>query len=330
MTQEHSSSADKHKEHVRVLRVFKYAIQHIWRDKVSFFSTLAVMTLMLIICNIIISFSYIGGDLVEYAQKKADFYFEIKDDVNEFQIDAFIQSLKEQPGVAEVHYISKDDALDRFNETFPESGLMSFLHRYDEPNPLPASIGIQTTSLEFQESIVAFLNQPTWNHLFLEQTFSNNTQLTRNKKLLEFSGFLQILGVVVLIVCVSIAILTVFSAVTANLRRRAKEIEIMYLVGANNLTIRLPYIIEGILLAVSAVFIASIFQFIFVSEVFSRAMSTFLDQEIFLVVAGTIELLSSNIVLFVFFEAALLIILAALSSHTAINHYFKKVSVYSV
>lgn len=307
-------------------RLFGYARRSIARDKITFLATGLVLIIMVFVCNIIFSLHFITDNILAYVHQKADFYVEVQDDADNFYIQSLLSDLKQHEGVTEISYISKDDALLQFQETFPDSGLMSFLNRYNEPNPLPASIGIATDNLAYQASILTFLQDAKFEKVVDPQSIAFQSEQTeRNAKILSFSGFITRTGWILIIVFTISAFLIVFNTISANLRHRSQEIEIMYLVGAKHSSIRLPFVIEGVILSLASVLLANFLLLFFLSNIYDRGLTLFQNQELNRVVFNSIRFISSNFAIFVTVELLLVLGFAIAISYSAIYRYFRRV-----
>lgn len=310
----------------RFKRLFTYARRNISRDKMSFMTTGLVLVLMIFVCNIILSLHHISNNVLAYAHEKADFYVEIRDDADSFYIQSLLADLKNLDGVSALNYISKDEALLKFHKTFPDSGLMSFLNRYSEPNPLPASIGIVTDNLEYQASIIAFLKDNKYQNVVNQESVAfHSEQSERNEKIIQFTTFIRRIGIILIAVFLSVAFLIVFNTISANLRHRAQEIEIMYLVGAKHSSIRLPFVLEAMIVSMLAVLAANLLLLGFLSGIYDRGLILFQNQELNHIIFSSIRDISSHFMLLVVLELLIILAFAVLISYVAIHRYFQRV-----
>lgn len=162
------------------------------------------------------------------------------DDATEEQIEEVSDFIKNNENIASFDYISKEDALKEQMGYLGEYG--ELLESYTgENNPLPASFrckvkdltGIQTTSDQLaQLAAVELLSTPT-----------------------ELAGVLITIknaayygGIAVLAILVFVSIVVISNTIRLTVFARRKEINIMKFVGATNGFIRLPFIVEGIII----------------------------------------------------------------------------------
>lgn len=311
----------------KIGRLVTYSVQNVRRGRASFFSTLVIVVAMLFVCNIVFSLYLIGQDLLIYLHKKADLYVEIVDSVDDFTIQAFISDLEDLDGVNEVIYISKSDALEQFQVSFPESELMSFLTRYNEPNPLPASIGVVTDDLVFQKDVFAFLRQKKYEGLIDFNSVSSQTeQVRRNANFLQFTNFLRVTSAVLIGIFLVSTLLIVYNTVLSNLRRRKDEIEIMSLVGARKSMIEGPFFLEGAIMMFVAVFCANLMLYFFLGRLQSAGILLFENIQVNDYFFSSILFIEQNMSSFFLAELLVMLILGYFTCKIAMYRYFNKVA----
>ena len=162
----------------------------------------------------------------------------------------------------EVHYISKDEALQKLREDLAEhEDILAGLPE----NPLPSSLEIKVFETDYLEEIANLLGQ----YKGIEEV-NYGGELT--KSLMLIFNFIRKAGLGIISVLLTISILIMFSVIKISVHSREQEIEIMALVGATNWFIRWPFIIEGFLKGLLSSFISFI--------VLSRAYQYFINQVI--------------------------------------------------
>ncbi len=164
------------------------------------------------------------------------------DDTTKAQAEDLMAQIKTQPGVSDVTYRSKDDALQIMKERWGESGyLLDSLGK----NPLPASILISVDSLENAGKIAAYAGN-------LDGIDDVQYYQETVEKLTKITNFLQIGALIIMGFLVIVSVVVVSNTVKLTVFARAKEITIMKYVGATNWFIRGPFLAEGIIIGVLA------------------------------------------------------------------------------
>jgi cell division transport system permease protein len=147
--------------------------------------------------------------------------------------DALLARVQAMSGVASARYVSKAEALASLRQTL---GREAAVADQLSANPLPASLEI-TPAEGVRDLMTALAGLPE-----AEEVAGGTEWVDR---LAHWRRLLQVLSVGVGGVLAVAAVLTVTTATTLVLHTRRHEIEIMRLVGAPELTIRLPLILQG-------------------------------------------------------------------------------------
>jgi cell division transport system permease protein len=215
----------------------KRAWQGFWRNAVMSFAATATMVLMLLLLAgfWIVQTGLLAG--LEFTEQKVEVvaYFELT--TTDSQVDDVIAGMRAMPEVAEVTYVTRDEALVRFQESMAAQGRED-LTRYLDSNPLYASLEVKLRDPSDVRVVGDALRDVSVirNVLNIEDLVERVTTIT---SVLRTAGtvLLLIVGIIVLFIIVN----TIRLAVVA----RAEEIEIMRLVGASDAFIRWPFVFEG-------------------------------------------------------------------------------------
>jgi cell division transport system permease protein len=139
--------------------------------------------------------------------------------------------------VAEVTYISRDQALDRFRESMDAQGRED-LTRYLDANPLYASVEVKLADPSAIRVVGdALREEPTIRNVINIEDLVD--------RVLTVTNILRTAGTVVLVIVGVIALFIIINTIRLAVVARAEEIEIMRLVGASDAFIRWPFVFEG-------------------------------------------------------------------------------------
>ena len=157
------------------------------------------------------------------------------------EVSALIERVNAIPGVASVRYVSKADALGTLKQVLGKDASVA-----DQlsANPLPASLEVTPSGAgatpDGARSLIARLAAlPD-----ADEVGGGTDWIAR---LAQGERLLQIIGLSVGSVLALAAILTVTTATTLVLHVRREELEIMRLVGAPELVVRLPLLLQGMM-----------------------------------------------------------------------------------
>ncbi|MBA2720257.1 MAG: ABC transporter permease [Chloroflexi bacterium] len=213
------------------------AWQGFWRNALMSIAATATMVLMLVL---LAGFWIIQTGLLsalDFTESKVEVVANIKLDAAPAAITELQTRLEAMPEVAGVSFVTREEALARFQQSMREQGRED-LTKYLDSNPLTASYEVKLIDPSYATPIADRLREEpaVRNVLDTKDTAQNVKAVT---DILRTAGtvILLVIGVIVLFIIVN----TIRLAVVA----RAEEIEIMRLVGASDAFIRWPFVFEG-------------------------------------------------------------------------------------
>ena len=160
--------------------------------------------------------------------------------ISEETTTAVREAIAALPQTRKVTYISKDEALSMLKENLQNQG--GILDNLDE-NPLPPSLEIQLKEEHANpQSISAFVEEVKKVDSVSEVDYGQDW-------LKKFSAFISMIKLVGTGVGGFLLLATIFiisNTIKLTIYSRRDEIEIMKLVGATNLSIQIPFFLEGI------------------------------------------------------------------------------------
>lgn len=218
-----------------------------------------IMTITLIILSVLSLLFVITSSSVHTIQERVDISAYFKNGLAESQIFVVRDQLKQDQRIAEVRYVSADEALAQFKETHKNDELISDAVKELNENPLPATLQIKAKNLEDYPAIADTLNSDKYKSSIEKVNFEDNRVLiSRLNNLLKF---IITFGIILIAVFSSIAVLVIFNTITLTIYNRREEVEIMRLVGATNWYIRGPFIVEALIYSLLATIITSALLF---------------------------------------------------------------------
>ncbi len=162
----------------------------------------------------------------------------LREDIRQVDLDAAMETLQTLPGVEEVRYLSKAEALDRASQIREIAEVSTDL----EVNPFPASLEIrflpEGRTAETVEAVAAAAGRlPT-----VEDVRYGQEWMDRLFSLRRIGG---VTALVLGVAFAAVATLIIGTAVRIAVFARREEIFIMRLVGARDGLIWLPFLLEG-------------------------------------------------------------------------------------
>ncbi|MGH7631553.1 MAG: cell division protein FtsX [Gemmatimonadales bacterium] len=145
------------------------------------------------------------------------------------------------PEVQDVEYVSEDQALERARKELVE---FRDAYRDLQVNPLPASMEIRLKDGYRNAVAVESVAERLRGFTFVDDVRYGRDWVQRLDRLRNLTG---IVGLVVGLAFASVAVVIIGVTIRLTILQRAREINIMRLVGATNSFIRGPFLLEGAL-----------------------------------------------------------------------------------
>ena len=231
----------------RLFYNIKQALQQIVRYKTTTIASIFAITAMMLILGLFFTLAVNVNLFTEMIKRDYDTVeVFLKDDVSESEAKEIMNKITGIPGVSEVSYRTKAEALDIMRDRWGNSG---YLLDSLGGNPLPNSILVTVTSLDAADEVNSEASK-------VEGVESTKYYKETVDRLTKVTGFLELGSLVIMAFLVIISIVVVSNMIKLTVFARAREISIMKYVGATNWFIRGPFLIEGIITGVISALIS--------------------------------------------------------------------------
>lgn len=176
---------------------------------------------------------------VDMVEERVEVVAYLREDARAVDVEAGVQTLRTLPGVEDVRFVSKDEALQRALTELPEIAEVS---SDLEVNPFPASLEVRFLPGSRTEEVVQSVAEAAMEMPAVEDVRYGQEWLERLFSLRRMGAITAIIlgGAFALVAALIIA-----TAIRIAVFARKDEIYIMRLVGATNGFIRLPFLLEG-------------------------------------------------------------------------------------
>lgn len=295
-------------------RIIKSGLLNFWRNGWLSTATVLIMTIALITWTSIFLLNVVLTSVLDVLAEKVDVSVYFNLDAKEPDILALKSKLESLKEVANVEYVSTDQALEIFkNRHAGDNVLLKSIQELDN-NPLEASLNILAKNSAQYATIASFLNQDQFSKIISKINYTENKvvidRLNNIIRVLRESGFVAGL------ILAFIAFLVAFNTVRLAIYSSREEITVMKLVGASNWFVRGPFIVEGVLHGM----IASAFSFMVIIPGIG-----FLGPKLFnfLPEVNLMNYIGNNFWSLLLFQTLGGIVLGVFSSWVAIRKYLK-------
>jgi cell division transport system permease protein len=244
----------------------KRAWQGFWRNALMSIAATATMVLMLVLLS---GFWIIQTGLLsalDFTEQKVEVTANLQLDATQADIDGLEGRIKAMPQVTTVTFVSKEEALARFQQSMKDQGRED-LTRYIDENPFSASFEVKLVDPGQSQTVAdALRDDPAVRNVLDTKDTAKNVKTV--------TDIMRTAGTVILIVIAVIVLFIIVNTIRLAVFARAEEIEIMRLVGASDAFIRWPFVFEGALVGLlgAAITLAGLY---FLSEPISAFMVDF-------------------------------------------------------
>ena len=208
----------------------KETYKSIRRNGFMSFASISTVAVSLLVLGMFLLIFLNTNNLAQYLESQVQVSVYMQDNASAEELKAVEAKLKKMPGVVKVTLVSKQQALD---------------------NPFPNSFEVQVDSPERIKVITPSIGQlpKVETAKFGQEVVEHLFSLT---KILRFGG-------IVLVIFLAMATLFIISnTIRLTVFARRKEVVIMKYVGATDLFIRWPFLLEGMTLGFFGAVIASV------------------------------------------------------------------------
>ncbi|MCX6813163.1 MAG: permease-like cell division protein FtsX [Candidatus Azambacteria bacterium] len=303
-------------------RIIKSGLLNFWRNGWLSTATVLIMTIALITWTSIFLLNVVLTSVLDVLAEKVDVsvYFNLgTKEPDILALKSKLESLKE---VANVDYVSTDQALEIFKNRHANDDVLLKSIQELNNNPLEASLNILAKDSSDYETIANFLNtfSAKGESASGGKSIISKINYTENKVVIDrLNNIIRVLrksGFAAGLILAFIAFLVAFNTVRLAIYSSREEITVMKLVGASNWFVRGPFIVEGVLHGM----IASAFSFMVIIPGIG-----FLGPKLFnfLPEMNLMNYVGNNFWPLLFFQTLGGIILGVFSSWVAIRKYLR-------
>jgi cell division transport system permease protein len=228
---------------MNLFRHFKEAFVGLVRHGAMTVSSASAVAYALLFVGIFIILSINIEQITYSVEESVQIHVKVFEDFNTEQpLGIIYTQISEIDGVLEVEYSSKDEELDKLVATYGEDGKIFESYR-GVGNPLRAAYLVKTTEGSDIAKIAKSIEMITG----IEKVSYGGTGTVQLMNMLDYIrsvGYILVIGLGI------VAVFLISNTINASISSRINEIAIMRTVGAKNGFIRMPYVIEGILIGI--------------------------------------------------------------------------------
>ena len=237
----------------RSKRILNFGWQGFVRN--GWLSFIAVMTLFFSVMaiSVLAVLNLVNKQVQQNLENKLDLAVFFWDAAPEEKVVDFIQQINKRSDVREVTYVNKDEARELFlNQNATDEALIAAVSELD--NPFPRFVRIQADSPSTLSKLNDFANQTSYQEVVESTSYQQTKDIIAT--FMNTAKFTRLNSIVITVFFIFFSILVVFNMMRLSIFARREEVEIMRVVGATNVLVRVPFLVEGVIVGIISALIS--------------------------------------------------------------------------
>ncbi|MBI2442508.1 MAG: ABC transporter permease [Candidatus Levybacteria bacterium] len=218
------------------MKTFRTSWNHIRRSPYQALAAITIMTLTFLAISIFSIMTIGSTKIIAYFESKPQVTAFFKNEANQEDIDTLSEQMEQSQEVANVRFVSKQEALKIYREQNKNDPLLLDLVTSDI---LPASLEVSANRIEDLSPIADALKKSP---IVSEVIFQKDVVQT----LTSWTSALRKIGIGVIVLLSVVSVFIMATIIGFKISQKREEIEIMKLLSATNWYIRWPFLLEGI------------------------------------------------------------------------------------
>lgn len=219
---------------------FKESLVNLWRNGAMSFSSIFAVTITLLLIGVISVLALNVQDISANIEDGVRIYVKLERSIDENAEKEVGNQIKKLKGVESVTYSSKDEELNKLIDKQGKDGKELF-ESYREDNPLGSAYEVEAKDSTKLASLAKKIQDiPNVNSVNYGGDSTQSMVTTLNT--IQKAGSVFIVGLVI------VALFMISNTIKITITARSTEISIMRMVGASNWYIRIPFMLEGMLI----------------------------------------------------------------------------------
>lgn len=247
----------------------KQGLVNIWKNKMFSLASIATMTACIFLFGLFYSIVTNFQAMVKDAESGVAVTVFFDAGISEQRIEEIGDLIKQRVEVSHCEYTSADEAWESFKDVYfdgNEDAASSFAG--DNPLANSASYSIYMNDISMQSTLVTYLESIDGIRSVKQSEMVAHT-------LTDFNSLIGYISAGIILILLGVAVFLISNTITVGISVRREEIGIMKLIGATNLFVRAPFLIEGILIGLIGAAIPLGLLYVVYNRVISYVMTEF-------------------------------------------------------
>jgi len=210
--------------------------------------------------------------LMREVESKVEIKVILKDDISNSQQNDLESALKATPGVVNVSYETKEQALVNLRNQLGEKN-KALVEGLDKDNPMPNSYIVKVQNPQQVVSVVESIkNDPGIDTIKDGREFVD--------KIISISNTIKYVGIAMFVILIGVSLFLIGNTIKLTVYARRREIGIMKFIGATNWFIRWPFILEGAFIGILGGIISTVVLYFVYNFIYAKTTAGLLLVEL--------------------------------------------------
>ena len=215
-------------------------LKNIFRNRMFSLASIATMAACLFLFGVFYAVIANFRAMISKAETRVGFTVFFDEGISDEEITEIGEKITYRAEVSEIVLTTADEAWEQYKS---EKLSPELIQTFGNDNPLEnsASYTVYLNDISMQESLVRYIRG-------IEGVRKVNNKKDVSESLTSINKVLTVLAIAIIIILLGVAVFLIGITISTGVSIRKQEISIMKLIGATNFFIRIPYIVEGILI----------------------------------------------------------------------------------
>lgn len=219
---------------------FKQGFKNIYKNKMFSLASVGTMSACIFLFGIFFAVVMNFKNIVSEVESSVAITVFFDEELSEEEIHNIGNKIEKRSEVADTHYVSAEAAWEQFKEEYFGSK-QELAAVFEDDNPLANSANYQVylNDVSQQEELVNFIYSIDG----VREVKSSDVVATT---LSSFNVLIGYVTVAIIVILMAVSIFLISNTVTIGIAVRKEEIAIMKLMGATDIFVKAPFIVEGV------------------------------------------------------------------------------------
>ena len=250
----------------------KQGVKNIGRNKMFSVASVATMSACSFMFGLFFSLLVNFNFILKNVETNVGITVFFKENLDQAAIDMIGQEIRNQKDVVkECNYVSADEAWESFSERYFEGNEIAaegFKNNQDNPLANSAHYEVYVNRIEDQDALVDYIRGLDGVRSVKQSQEASSTLTTLNR-------LVTIISLIIIAILLVVSIFLISNTVSMGITIRREEIAIMKYIGATNTFVRLPFLLEGIIIGVIGAVIPLVVLFFLYQQAVTYLLARF-------------------------------------------------------